>query len=105
MSDPQPKPAKFKGRLGDSASQFGRQEVETETPETPKAAKVLNRQGVKMQTPQGDQAQPEKTIGKTIRFPPDLHRYLKAYAGLNGRDVSDLIVEEMERFKASHPLI
>jgi hypothetical protein len=100
MSEPQPKPAKFKGRLGKSISQFGGQETETEAPEN---ANMFNRKGAKPQTGQGDQA--EKTRGKTIRFPPDLHRYLKAYAGLHDRDVSDLVVEQMQQFKRDHPLI
>jgi hypothetical protein len=99
MSDPQqPKPAKFKGRLGSSVSQFGSQGTEME-PEMPETAKVLSGKGAKVQT-----TQEGKTVGRTIRFPPDLHRYLKAYAGLNGREVSDLVVEEMQRFRANHPL-
>lgn len=102
MSEQQPKPAKFKGRLGQSVSQFGGQdEAEQAAPED---AKVLKRESVKAQPAQGDQAQEQKTVGRTIRFPPELHRYLKAYAGLNGRDVSDLVVEQMEQFKAGHPL-
>jgi hypothetical protein len=104
MSDEQePKPAKFKGRLGNSFSQFGNQDlvsatstsVETQSAET---AKALNVKSAKVQEDR------VKTVGRTIRFPPDLHRYLKAYAGLHERDVSDLVVEEMEKFRASHPL-
>jgi len=97
-NEQQPKPAKFKGRLGSSASQFGGQGTELEA-EPPETVKVLEGKSAKVQT-----AQEEKTVGRTIRFPPELHRYLKAYAGLNGRDVSDLVVEEMQKFKANHPL-
>lgn len=94
MSDQvqQPKQAKFKGRL----SSFGGGREPEGEPE--------KREGDKVQTPKTEKVQTAKTVGRTIRFPPDLHRYLKAYAGLHGRDVSDLVVEEMEQFRARHPL-
>jgi len=67
VNEPQPKPAKFKGRLGNSAFQFGGQDAEPETVLS-ETVKVLEAKSAKVQTVQN---QEEKTVGRTIRFRND----------------------------------
>jgi len=106
---PKPTPTKkFQGRLGASFSEFGNdatviQEdvVEQEEPQTVKVVKPQTGKNVKSQKVQ---EQRPGTEGKTFYLPPELHRWLKAYAAFNDKSMSDIVVEELEALQKKHPI-
>jgi hypothetical protein len=108
MSDtPQPT-SKFVGRLGNSFSEFGNDattiqddEVERKEPQT---GKVVKPQAGKTVKGQKVQEQRPGTEGKTFYLPPELHRWLKAYAAFNDKSMSDIVVEELEALRKKHPI-
>lgn len=104
-----PKPtSKFRGRLGANVSEFGNDvtsmeddAVEQVDLQTVKTSKLQTAKNVKVQKVQ---EQRPGTEGKTFYLPPELHRWLKAYAAFSDKSMSDIVVEELEVLRKKHPI-
>lgn len=104
-----PKPTKkFQGRLGANFTEFGndttsvQDEIGEQTePQTVLTTKTQAGRNVKAQK---IQEQLPGTEGKTFYLLPELHRWLKAYAGLSGKSMSDIVTNELEALRRKHPL-
>ena len=47
---------------------------------------------------------PSNERATTFYLPPELHRWLKAYAAFHEKSMSDVVVEELEALQKKHPL-
>lgn len=108
MADAPRPTSKFVGRLGNNFSEFGNDATSTQDevveqvgPQTIKTVKAQTAKNVKAQKLQ---EQRPGTEGKTFYLPPDLHRWLKAYAALNEKSMSDIVADELEGLRKRHPL-
>lgn len=104
-----PKPtSKFRGRLGANVSEFGNDTTSTQE-DAVEQVELQTVKTVKMQTPKNAKAQKVQeqrpgTEGKTFYLPPELHRWLKAYAAFNDKSMSDIVVEELEALRKKNPI-
>ena len=104
-----PKPTKkFQGRLGANFTEFGNDATSTqdEAEEQGEQQTILTTkpQNGKKEKVQKLQEQKPGTEGKTFYLPPELHRWLKAYAAFSDKSMSDIVVEELEALRKKHPL-